>query len=133
VTRGAVAGGNAKMAEFPTIQLRVAEAAASVDAARTILLRDLRTVIETVHRGELISQEQRITSRRGQAFAVSLALRAAEALNASTGGQGLDLANPVQRAWRDVNAVGRHISMNWDAVGTMYGQLALGLEPRGQY
>jgi resorcinol 4-hydroxylase (FADH2) len=86
-----------------------------------------------VHRGELISQEQRITSRRGQAFAVSLALRAAEALNASTGGQGLDLANPVQRAWRDVNAVGRHISMNWDAVGTMYGQLALGLEPRGQY
>jgi resorcinol 4-hydroxylase (FADH2) len=133
VTRGAVAGGNAKMAEFPTIQLRVAEAAASVDAARTILLRDLRTVIETVHRGELISQEQRITSRRGQAFAVSLALRAAEALNASTGGQGLDLANPVQRAWRDVNAVGRHISMNWDAVGTMFGQLALGLEPRGQY
>jgi NAD(P)-dependent dehydrogenase (short-subunit alcohol dehydrogenase family) len=34
---------------------------------------------------------------------------------------------------RDANAVGRHISMNWDAVGTMYGQMALGLEPRGQY
>jgi resorcinol 4-hydroxylase (FADH2) len=29
--------------------------------------------------------------------------------------------------------VGRHISMNWDAVGTMYGQMALGLEPKGQY
>ena len=42
VTRGAVAGGNTRMAEFPTIQLRVAEAAASVDAARKILLRDLR-------------------------------------------------------------------------------------------
>ncbi len=41
VTRGAVAGAN-KMAEFPTIQLRVTEAAASVDAARTILLRDIR-------------------------------------------------------------------------------------------
>ena len=67
------------------------------------------------------------------AFAVSLAIRASEALNASTGGQGLDLANPVQRAWRDANAVGRHISMNWDAVGTMYGQLALGLPPQGQY
>ena len=60
-------------------------------------------------------------------------IRASEALNASTGGQGLDLANPVQRAWRDANAVGRHISMNWDAVGTMYGQLALGLSPQGQY
>jgi hypothetical protein len=54
-------------------------------------------------------------------------------LNASTGGLGLDLANPVQRAWRDANAVGRHISMNWDAVGTMYGQMALGLTPQGQY
>jgi hypothetical protein len=56
-----------------------------------------------------------------------------EALNASTGGYGLLLSNPVQRAWRDVNAVVRHVSLNWDAVGTMYGQHAFGLEPRGQY
>ena len=133
VTRGAVAGSNNRMAEFPTIQLRVAEAAASTDAAREILLRDLRDRATAVRAHKPISIEDRITSRRGQAFAVSLAIRASEALNASTGGQGLDLANPVQRAWRDANAVGRHISMNWDAVGTMYGQLALGLPPQGQY
>jgi alkylation response protein AidB-like acyl-CoA dehydrogenase len=133
VTRGAVAGSNNRMAEFPTIQLRVAEAAASVDAAREVLLRDLRERARTVRAGGSVSIEDRIVSRRGQAFSVSLAIRAAEALNASTGGQGLDLTNPVQRAWRDVNAVGRHISMNWDAVGTMYGQMALGLPPQGQY
>ncbi|MCQ4162846.1 acyl-CoA dehydrogenase family protein [Roseomonas sp. GC11] len=133
VTRGAVAGGGNRMAEFPTIQLRVAEAAASVDAAREILLRDLRARAALARAGEEISIEDRIASRRGQAFATQLGLRAAEALNASTGGQGLDLANPVQRAWRDVNAVGRHISLNWDAVGSMYGQMALGLEPKGQY
>ena len=51
----------------------------------------------------------------------------------STGGYGLMLSNPVQRAWRDVNAVARHVSLNWDAVGTMYGQHAFGLEPKGQY
>ncbi|AOJ29832.1 acyl-CoA dehydrogenase family protein [Burkholderia seminalis] len=133
VTRGAVAGGQNRMAEFPTIQLRVAEAAASCDAAKKILLSDLREREATVEQGEKISIEDRITSRRGHSFAVSLAIRAAEALNASTGGQGLDLAHPVQRAWRDANAVGRHISMNWDSVGTMYGQMALGLEPKGQY
>ena len=60
-------------------------------------------------------------------------MQAVEPLNASTGRYGLMLSNRVQRAWRDVNAVGRHISMNWDAVGTMYGQLALGLTPQGQY
>lgn len=133
VTRGAVAGGNNRMAEFPTIQLRVADAAASIDAAREILLRDVRARALTVRSGEAISTDDRIVSRRGQAFAVSLAIRAAEALNASTGGYGLSMSNPVQRAWRDANAVGRHISLNWDAVGTMSGQMALGLEPKGQY
>jgi resorcinol 4-hydroxylase (FADH2) len=133
VTRGAVAGANSRMAEFPTIQLRVADAAACSDAAREVLLRDLRMRATAAKEGAEITVDDRILSRRGQAFAVSLALRAVDALNASTGGQGLALANPIQRAWRDVNAVGRHISLNWDAVGTMYGQLALGLEPRGQY
>jgi resorcinol 4-hydroxylase (FADH2) len=133
ITRGAVAGANSRMADFPTIQLRVAEAAASVDSARELLLRDLRTRAQAARDGGEITVEDRITSRRGQAFAVSLALRAVEALNASTGGHGLALANPVQRAWRDANAVGRHISLNWDAVGTMYGQMVLGLEPKGQY
>jgi alkylation response protein AidB-like acyl-CoA dehydrogenase len=133
ITRGAVAGASNRMAEFATVQLRVADAAASADAAREILLRDLRRRLETVREGRDVTVEDRITSRRGQAYAVRLAIRATEALNASTGGHGLDLSNPVQRAWRDANAVGRHISMNWDAVGTMYGQLALGLEPVGQY
>jgi alkylation response protein AidB-like acyl-CoA dehydrogenase len=133
VTRGAVAGHNNKMAEFPTVQLRVAQAAASTDAAREVLLRDLRDRARTVREDKPVSIEDRIVSRRGQAFSVSLAVGAIEALNASTGGAGLDLTNPVQRAWRDVNAVGRHISMNWDAVGTMYGQMALGLPPQGQY
>jgi resorcinol 4-hydroxylase (FADH2) len=133
VTRGAVAGAHQKMAEFATIQLRVADAAASVDAAQEILLRDLRDVTAKVYAGEKISETERIKSRRGQSFASNLALRAADALNASTGGQGLTLDNPVQRAWRDVNAVCRHISMNWDTVGTMVGQEALGLPPKGQF
>lgn len=133
VTRGAVAGGNSRMAEFPTIQLRVAEAAASVDAAREILLRDVERAQHLAAQNEPFSVDDRILSRRGQSFAVHLSLRAVEALNASTGGLGLNMSNPVQRAWRDANAVGRHISMNWDAVGTMVGQHIFGLDPKGQY
>lgn len=132
-TRGAVAGGQSRMAEFPTIQIRVAEAAASIDAAREILLRDLRRRAATLRAGKEVSVEERIESRRGQAFAVRLAVEASALLNAATGGQGLSVTNPVQRAWRDTNAVGRHISFNWDAVGSMYGQMLLGLEPKGQY
>jgi alkylation response protein AidB-like acyl-CoA dehydrogenase len=132
-TRGALAGGNLRMAEFATVQLRIAEAAASVEAAELILLTDMRAAIQKLRAGQEITIADRIRSRRNQAYATKLALQAVEALNAATGGYGLHLSNPVQRAWRDVNAVARHVSLNWDAVGTMYGQHLFGLEPKGQY
>ena len=121
-----------RMKEFATVQLRLAEAASSVEAAELILLTDMRNAMASA-RGEEITVADRIRARRNQAYATKLAVQAVEALNASTGGYGLHLDNPVQRAWRDVNAVARHVSLNWDAVGTMYGQHAFGLEPKGQY
>jgi resorcinol 4-hydroxylase (FADH2) len=132
-TRGALAGGGLAMAEFATVQLRIAEASAAVEAAEMILMTDLRQTTEKLQGGAEITVADRIRCRRNQAYATKLAVQAVEALNASTGGFGLMLSNPVQRAWRDVNAVARHVSLNWDAVGTMYGQHAFGLEPRGQY
>jgi alkylation response protein AidB-like acyl-CoA dehydrogenase len=132
-TRGALAGGQLPMVEFATVQLRYADAAASVDAAELILLTDMRAMTQKLYAGEEITVADRIRCRRNQAYVTKLAVQAVEALNASTGGYGLLLSNPVQRAWRDVNAVARHVSLNWDAVGTMYGQHAFGLEPRGQY
>jgi alkylation response protein AidB-like acyl-CoA dehydrogenase len=132
-TRGALAGGQLPMAEFATIQLRYAEAAAAVESAELILLTDMREMTKKLYAGEEISVADRIRCRRNQAWVTRLAVQAVDALNASTGGYGLHLGNPVQRAWRDANAVARHVSLNWDAVGTMYGQHAFGLEPRGQY
>jgi alkylation response protein AidB-like acyl-CoA dehydrogenase len=132
-TRGALAGGGLRMREFATVQLRLAEAAAAVEATELILLTDMRNAMEKLRRGEEITVADRIRARRNQAYVTKLAVQAVEALNASTGGYGLHLDNPVQRAWRDANAVARHVSLNWDAVGTMYGQHAFGLEPRGQY
>jgi alkylation response protein AidB-like acyl-CoA dehydrogenase len=132
-TRGALAGGNLAMTEFATVQLRYAEAASAVEAAELILLTDMRTMTQKLYDGGEITIADRIRCRRNQAYVTKLAVQAVEALNASTGGYGLMLSNPVQRAWRDANAVARHVSLNWDAVGTMYGQHAFGLEPRGQY
>ena len=132
-TRGALAGGQLPMAEFATVQLRYAEAAAAVESAELILLTDMREMTQKLYAGEEITVADRIRCRRNQAWVTKLAVQAVDGLNTSTGGYGLHLSNPVQRAWRDANAVARHVSLNWDAVGTMYGQHALGLEPRGQY
>ena len=132
-TRGALAGGGLRMAEFATVQLRYAEASAAAEAAELILMTNIRSAMAKLRGGQEITVADRIRARRDQAYATRLALQAVEALNAATGGAGLQLSNPIQRAWRDVNAVARHVSLNWDAVGTMYGQHAFGLEPRGQY
>ena len=132
-TRGAVAGGNRRMAELTTVQLRVAEASACIDAARQMMFRDLAEAAAMVERGEPVSRDVRLRNRRDQAFCVRLAVQAIDALFLAAGGQGLFLDHPLQRFWRDAHAAASHISLNWDSAGSMYGQYLLGLEPKGQY
>ena len=132
-TRGAVAGGNRRMAELTTVQLRVAEASACIDAARQMMFRDLAEAAAMVERGEPVSRDVRLRNRCDQAFCVRLAVQAIDALFLAAGGQGLFLDHPLQRFWRDAHAAASHISLNWDSAGSMYGQYLLGLEPKGQY
>ena len=132
-TRGAVAGGNRRMAEFATVQSRVAEATGCIDAARLMLHRDLGEALTTARRGEQIPLDMRLRNRLDHAFSARLLLQAIDALFAASGGQSIHLDKPIQRIWRDAHAAGSHLSLNWDAVSTMYGQHALGLPPQGQY
>jgi alkylation response protein AidB-like acyl-CoA dehydrogenase len=132
-TKGAVAGGGGKMVEFGTIQLRLAEAAGLIHAARLVLLHDTDDVLATTAAGRTVDVGQRIRNRRDHALAVKFCVDAVNTLYAATGANGLFLDNDMQRAWRDINSLAKHISVNWDAVGSMYGQHAFGLEPKGQY
>jgi alkylation response protein AidB-like acyl-CoA dehydrogenase len=133
VTRGAVTGGNRRMAEFATVQQRAAEATACIDAAKLLIFRDLAEAYDAVLRGDAANVDLRLRNRRDQAFCVKLLVQAVDALFLAAGGQGLFLDHPLQRAWRDAHAAASHISLNWDSAGTMYGQHLLGLEPKGQY
>ena len=132
-TRGAVAGANRRMADFATVQSRVAEATGCIDAARLLLHRDLGEAYATASRGEPIPIDMRLRNRLDHAFSARLLLQAIDALFAASGGQSIHLDKPIQRVWRDAHAAGSHLSLNWDAVSTMYGQHALGLVPQGQY
>lgn len=132
-TRGAVAGGNNRMAEFATVQMRVAEASASVDAARLMIHRDLRETSEAVESGRQVDVAMRMRNRLTHSFATRLLTQAVDAVFLAAGGSALGLQHPVQRFWRDIHAASSHISLNWDAVSSMYGQHVFGLEPKGQY
>ena len=132
-TRGAFAGGGSTIAQFGHVQTAVGEAEAAIDAPQLILRRDLRLATELAASGAKISKEQRIEFRRGHAYAVKLCVQAINGLYDVVGGTGIHLHSGIQRAWRDINAVAHHISVNWNAVSTMAGQLRLGLPPRGQF
>lgn len=133
VTRGAVAGGNNRMAEFATVQLRVAEATASIDAGRLLIFRDIAETFQCAEKGEAVTVAMRIRNRLDHAFCAKLFTQAVDALFMASGGNAIYADKEIQRSWRDIHAANVHISLNWDAVGTMYGQHALGLEPKGQY
>jgi len=132
-TRGAALGAGASIAHFGGVQSRFAEATACLDAARMLLYRSVDEAFAVVSGGQPVDVAMRIRNRRDHAFAMRLAEQAIDALDAASGGRGLYKRTVIQRAWRDVHAVGKHVSFNWDAVSTMYGQHAFGLEIKGQF
>jgi alkylation response protein AidB-like acyl-CoA dehydrogenase len=132
-TRGAVAGGNNKMTEFTTIQMRVAEATASIDAAELMIHRDVRETMAVVEAGNPANVGLRMRNRLTHSFSTKLLMQAVDAVFLAAGGSALGLQHPVQRFWRDIHAASSHISLNWDSVSAMYGQHVFGLEPKGQY
>jgi alkylation response protein AidB-like acyl-CoA dehydrogenase len=132
-TRGAVAGGNNRMAEFATIQSRVAEATGAIDAARLLIQQAVDRALAAAEIGRQADFDLRLRNRLSQSFCARLLVQAVDALFQAAGGHAIFTSKPIQRAWRDIHAGAMHVSLTWDAVSTMYGQYALGLDPKGQY
>jgi alkylation response protein AidB-like acyl-CoA dehydrogenase len=127
-TRPGLGSGSRRIAEFPTIQMRVAEAGGLIDAAQRVLLANAADLVAEAASHGQPSLATRMRARRDHAFALRMATWAVDLLFESEGGQGLFANNLIQRAWRDVHACAMHIGMNWDRAGTLYGRYALGLE-----
>jgi len=129
ITRGAALSKPVPMAEIPTVQLRIGEAAASIDAARLLVDRYCKEIMATLAAGNELTQKQRARNKGDLGFAARLSLRAVDCMFEASGGGGLFRHGRVQRFWRDAHAGAMHISMNWDAVGALYGRISLGLPP----
>ena len=117
------------VADFNTVQVHVAEAAALADAARAIMLGDCDEATQSVGEGRVPDLAHRARYRRDGAFSATLCTKAVDILFAATGGGAIYARNPLQRAFRDVHAANAHYVLNWDINGAMYGRVALGLPP----
>jgi alkylation response protein AidB-like acyl-CoA dehydrogenase len=111
----------------------VAEVSACIDAAELLIRRGLREAANASSQLPGASVDLRLRNRRDHAFSVKLLVQAVDALFDRAGGSSLEIRHPLQRFWRDIHAAAAHASINWNSVGTMYGQHLLGLEPDAQY
>ncbi len=119
----------AKLGEIQAIQIKIAAAAAGIDAARLIMRRNCIDAMERTSRGSTPDMLERTRLRRDGAFAVNMCTEAVTALFGASGAGGLFLTNPLQRRFRDAHAINSHIAFSFDAAGSDFGRAALGFPP----
>jgi 3-hydroxy-9,10-secoandrosta-1,3,5(10)-triene-9,17-dione monooxygenase len=111
------------VAEKTSIQVRMARAAADLDAAELLLRRASRAHLEP----EAAWPTLLARSIRDFARVSELAVAAVDALIAMTGSAGFASAHPIQRAWRDIHFASSHISLNTEMNYAHFGRMELGL------
>lgn len=118
-----------RIAEHGTIQSRVAEAGAQIDAARLLLLKGFQESLRIAEAEAVPRVIDKLRWRRDGTYAAVLASNAGTSLFRAAGGNAIRLSNPMQRHMRDINAAMGHFHINWDANSAAFGRVALGLAP----
>ncbi len=116
-----------KLGDLQSTQIKIAEASAKIDAARLIMRSTCIEAMADARRGHFPDIAAKTKTRRDGAFAVNLCTEAVSLLFAASGARGLFTTAALQRQFRDAHAINSHLAFNFDAAGTNYGRVALGL------
>jgi 3-hydroxy-9,10-secoandrosta-1,3,5(10)-triene-9,17-dione monooxygenase len=116
-----------KAAQDPFAQVRVAEAAAEIDAAWTALERNMMDLMSCVRTGQPIPVDLRLRVRRDQVRGTGQAIHAVDRLFENSGGRALKSGTPIQRFWRDAHAGRVHAINDPERALSMYGGGEFGL------
>jgi len=111
------------VAEKVSVQVRMARAAADLDAAELLL----RRAVDLSGTPQAFSPTLLARSVRDFARVAELTVGAADTLIALSGTAGFASAHPIQRAWRDVHFAAMHISINAETNLAHFGRIELGL------
>jgi 3-hydroxy-9,10-secoandrosta-1,3,5(10)-triene-9,17-dione monooxygenase len=111
------------VAEKTAVQVRMARAAADIDAAELLVRRAVNvTAAPADYSPQLLARSVRDFTRASE-----LCVEAIDALVALGGTAGFNTSHPLQRAWRDVHFMAMHISLNVETNFAHYGRMELGL------
>jgi 3-hydroxy-9,10-secoandrosta-1,3,5(10)-triene-9,17-dione monooxygenase len=117
----------ARLGDMQSTQIKIAEASAKIDAARLIMRSNCIETMADARRGDIPDMAAKTRLRRDGAYSVNLCTEAVSLLFSASGARGLFTTGVLQRQFRDAHAINSHIAFNFDAAGTNYGRVALGL------
>jgi 3-hydroxy-9,10-secoandrosta-1,3,5(10)-triene-9,17-dione monooxygenase len=117
----------AKIGDLQSTQIKIAEASTKIDAARLIMRSTCIEAMADARRGTVPDTAAKTRLRRDGAYSVNLCTEAVSLLFAASGARGLFMTGALQRQFRDAHAINSHLAFNFDAAGTNYGRVALGL------
>jgi 3-hydroxy-9,10-secoandrosta-1,3,5(10)-triene-9,17-dione monooxygenase len=117
------AGRGIAVAALTSVQVRLARAAADLDAAELLLRRAAEVPqAPAPPPSDLLARSIRDITR-----ATELAVGAADALMALSGAAGFAASNPIQRAWRDIHVASMHVALNSENNFAHFGRMEFGL------
>lgn len=108
--------------------LRIAAAAAKVDAAIALVLSSARK-LDGITDPAALTSAQRAEFPRDWAFAVQTARQAVNELFEVSGGSSIYNHSDIQRAWRDANSGAQHVAFGWDKAMVNFGRTLAGHQP----
>ena len=117
----------AKIGDMQSTQIKIAEASAKIDAARLVMRTNCIEAMADARWGRIPDIAAKTRLRRDGAFSVNLCTDAVSLLFTASGARSLFTSGTLQRQFRDAHAVNSHLAFNFDAAGTNYGRVALGL------
>jgi 3-hydroxy-9,10-secoandrosta-1,3,5(10)-triene-9,17-dione monooxygenase len=117
-----------KAREDPFGQVRIAEAAAELDAAWLVAQHNMAELMAHARAGEKIPLPLRLRVRRDQVRGTGQAIGAVDLLFENSGGRALKTGTPIQRFWRDAHAGRVHAINDPERALSMFGRGEFGLD-----
>ena len=112
------------VAQYASIQVHLARAAANLDAAELLM----RRCVEDAERPDASRLDLRARAYRDQSRASELIVDGMDMIMKISGAAGFASTNSIQRAWRDVHFAASHVGLNPEVSFAAWGRQQFGLD-----